>query len=169
MEEPMSEANTLHPSSVSYAPAAAPAAPATPAPNSEAGQAPAKKRGRGPDKKPRKPRKPFTRSDNPAKYLPKTADAHRIAKERGKTVGRPRGSRNGWTKAERALNWEVARAKAKLEVDFWEAVGAWPTAEQRAILYRSIDRGLWQRWTAMLDKRREAALLKRAASRETIA
>ncbi|MFM0089264.1 hypothetical protein PQR46_20375 [Paraburkholderia sediminicola] len=129
-------------------------------PNNEAGPAPAKKRGRGPDKK---KRKPFTRSDNPAKYLPKTADAHRIAKEQGKTVGRPSGSRNGWSRAERALDLEMARAKAKIEVAFWSATGEWATGEALQVLYRSIDRDLWARWTAMMDKRRAAAV------RETIA
>jgi hypothetical protein len=130
-------------------------------PSSEAGPTPAKKRGRGPDKK---KRKPFTRSDNPAQYLPKTVDAHRIAKERGKTVGRIAGSRNGWTREDQALDRELAQAKAKIEVGFWYATGEWATGEALQVLYRSIDRDLWARWTAMMEKRRAAA-----AGRETIA
>lgn len=111
---------------------------------------PAKKRGRGPDKK---KRKPFTRSDNPARYLPKTSDAHRIAKERGKTVGRVAGSRNGWTREEQLLGREMAQAMAKIEVAFWYKTGEWATGAALRVLYRAIDRDLWQRWTEMMDKR----------------
>jgi hypothetical protein len=122
------------------------------------GVKPPKKRGRGPDLK---PRKRSTRSDNPARYLPKTADAHRIARERGKTVGRVAGSRNGWTREEQALDREMAKAKAKIEVAFWYAEGLWATGEALKVLYRAIDRDLWQRWTEMMEKRE--------AKRETIA
>ena len=55
-------------------------------------EAPPKRKGRGPDLK---PRKRSTRSDDPARYLPSGTEAHRIAKERGKTSGRRAGSRNG--------------------------------------------------------------------------
>jgi hypothetical protein len=123
----------------------------------------AKKRGRGPDKR---PRKRSTRSDNPAQYLPKTSDAHRIARERGKTVGRVAGSRNGWTREEQLLCREMARAQAEIEVDFWYATGQWAAGEALKALYRAIDRDLWQRWTAMMERRE--ARTKEPEERETI-
>lgn len=106
------------------------------------------KRQRGPDKKPRK-----RRTDNPASYLPSGTEAHRTAKAQGKHSGRVAGSRNGWTKAEQALNWEVARAKGRIEVAFMEATGTWATGEALQVLYRSIDPDLMFRWTRMLERR----------------
>lgn len=111
---------------------------------------PVVKKQRGPDKKPRK-----QRMDNPGRNLPSYTEAHRIARERGNTVGRVAGSRNGWTKAEQGLDWEMARAKAKIEVAFWEYSGEWAKGEALQVLYRSIDRGLWSRHSEML-RRREA-------------
>lgn len=105
-------------------------------------------RKRGPDKKPRK-----RRTDNPASYLPKTADAHRTARELGKRPGRPHGSRNGWTREERALEWELARAKARIEVAFYEATGALATGEALRVLYKAIDPDLWSRVAQMREHR----------------
>jgi hypothetical protein len=113
-------------------------------------QTPVKKRGRGPDKR---PRKRSTRSDNPARYLPSGTEAQRIGKERGKTSGRIRGSRNGWTREEQELSRELAQAEAKLMTDFWYAVGEWPTAEQRTRLFRSISPDLLARVAAMNERR----------------
>lgn len=101
-----------------------------------------------PDTKPRK-----RRTDNPARFLPGTVEAHRIARERGKQPHRSHGSRNGYTQAEQELGRELARAKAKLEVDFWAYVGEWPTPEQRARLYRSINPDLLARAAAMESNR----------------
>lgn len=106
------------------------------------------KRQRGPDKKPRK-----RRTDNPASYLPNGTEAHRTARAQGKHSGRVPGSRNGWTKAEQALNWEVARAKARIEVAFMEATGLWATGEALQTLYRAIDPDLMFRWSRMLERR----------------
>jgi hypothetical protein len=103
---------------------------------------------RGPDKKPRK-----RRTDNPASYLPKTAVAHRIARERGSRIGRRAGSRNGWTREEQEIRRELAQAEAKLITDFLLAVGAWPTREQQIRLFRSLDPELVARSTQMEEHR----------------
>ncbi len=107
---------------------------------------------RGPDKKPRK-----RRTDNPARFLPNTEDAHRIAKERGNHVGRPWGSRTGWTRKERRISLAMAQAQAKLMVDYWYKTGEWPGRETRATLYEAIPRQILQQWTAMLERRKERA------------
>ena len=92
---------------------------------------------RGADKKQRK-----RRTDNPARYLPSASEARAKALSSGKAVGRPPGSRNGVSRAERRLR-------------FWEAVGAWPTAEHRQRLYRSIDRALLEAAEAVRRRRAE--------------
>lgn len=107
-----------------------------------------KRRGRGPDTKPRK-----RRTDNPASYLPHGTEAHKIARAQGKHTGRVAGSRNGWTKAEQAIEWELARAKARIEVAFMTATGEWATGEALQVLYRSIDPELWARWHRMQEHR----------------
>ncbi|SPB16097.1 hypothetical protein NOV72_03297 [Caballeronia novacaledonica] len=72
---------------------------------------PKAKRQRGPDKVPRR-----LRTDNPGKNLPHVNDARRIAKAAGKHIGRPFGSRTGWTAEETALCKEVARVEAEAYV-----------------------------------------------------
>ncbi|CAB4050206.1 hypothetical protein LMG9964_03871 [Paraburkholderia phenoliruptrix] len=105
---------------------------------------------RGADKKQRK-----RRTDNPARYLPSASEARAKALSSGKAVGRPPGSRNGVSRAERRLDTALAGAKARLEMRFWEAVGAWPTAEHRQRLYRSIDRALLEAAEAVRRRRAE--------------
>ncbi|MGF6443620.1 hypothetical protein QF002_004431 [Paraburkholderia youngii] len=121
-----------------------------PIPQSGSAQPTRQTRFRGPDKKPRK-----RRTDNPARYLPSSIEARRIAEARGKRVGRPAGSRNGVSRAERAIDAALASAKAKLELAFVEAVGAWPTPGQRRELYRSIDPELVRAWSRVLERREE--------------
>ncbi len=94
------------------------------------------------------------RTDVPGRVLPKGNEPHRIARERGKTVGRPVGVANGWNREDSGLEQAVAKIKAKCDVGFFERHRRWPTEDEAWEMHKqAIPVDLLRDWVAMRKRR----------------
>lgn len=94
------------------------------------------------------------RTDAPGRVLPKGNEPHRIARERGKTVGRPVGIANGWNREDSGLEQAVAKIKAKCDVGFFERHQRWPTEDEAWEMHKqAIPVDLLRDWVAMRKRR----------------
>ena len=94
------------------------------------------------------------RTDHPEKTLPKGNEPHRIARQRGRRIGRPPGVANGWNRDDRDIEAAFAKATAKCDVNFYWSYGRWPSSDESWDLYiDNIPVKLWEDWIRMKKRR----------------